>query len=66
MHSSQSANKDGPEGLSPAKTAKERKALERARKAAQGLKEVRGIWATSSGEAKIKAFAKNLNKVKGP
>jgi hypothetical protein len=37
-------------------TSAERKAAERARKAARGLKEVRGLWCTPEEEKVLKAF----------
>ncbi len=43
-----------------AKSNKERQALLRKRRAEDGLKEVRGIYANDSDTAKIKAYAKAL------
>jgi hypothetical protein len=47
-----------------AKTTAERKALERTRKAAQGLKEVRGIWLCPEDEKKLKEYAVMLQQVR--
>lgn len=50
----------------PAKTAAKRQAELRQRRAEEGLTEVRGLYAKPEHHAKIKAFAKTLQKKKAP
>ncbi len=48
----------------PAKTIAQRQADLRQRRAEEGLTEVRGLYAKPTDHAKIKAFAKSLQKKK--